>query len=239
MGIDSFGPEAVAARQRVWLAAQRRRRPSNRYHSQFGQDRWLRRHVFGDRPGRFLDVGGYDGVTGSNSLFFERALDWSGILIEPVPSRCAEAATVRSCPCIPVAAGADDGTAQMVVVERGLTQTSALVAVDDPAVVAARHAHPHHSERVIDVPVRRLDSLLVDAAIDHLDYVSIDTEGSEHAVLNGFPFEAVRVIAWTIENRHHDEEVRSRLARYGYALRHRLGVDDVFVDVDHPVRTPR
>lgn len=217
------------ARQRVWLAAQRRRGPATPYHSQFGQDRWLHVHVFGDRPGRFLDIGGYDGVTGSNTVFFERHLGWTGLLLEPVPEHHAEADAARTCECLRVAAGRADGMAPMVAVTCGLTQTSALVECDDPAVVAARHAVPHHAERLIDVPVRRIDGLLAEAGIDHVDYVSIDVEGAEHAVLDGFPFDRVSVTAWTIENRADDGRLRSRLADHGFTFRHRLGIDDVFV----------
>jgi len=34
-------------------------------------------------PGFFLEAGGYDGETSSNSLYFERTLNWTGVLVEP------------------------------------------------------------------------------------------------------------------------------------------------------------
>ncbi len=36
--------------------------------------------------GTFLETGGADGVTSSNTLFFDRFLNWNGLLIEPTVS---------------------------------------------------------------------------------------------------------------------------------------------------------
>ena len=53
----------------------------NTYKSQFGQDRWLNETIFRNKQnGLFVDVGAHDGVTFSNSYFFEKHLlsyqDW-------------------------------------------------------------------------------------------------------------------------------------------------------------------
>jgi hypothetical protein len=51
--------------------------------SQHGQDAFVYETFFKNDGGQgfFVDVGAYDGVTFSNSLFFERHLGWSGICI--------------------------------------------------------------------------------------------------------------------------------------------------------------
>jgi hypothetical protein len=36
-------------------------------------------------PGIFVELGALDGVTYSNTLFFERMFDWRGVLIEAQP----------------------------------------------------------------------------------------------------------------------------------------------------------
>ena len=47
----------------------------SRYFSQAGQDRYLNERVFGNRrDGTFVEVGGHDGWTGSNCVFFEKVL---------------------------------------------------------------------------------------------------------------------------------------------------------------------
>ncbi|MFZ3584632.1 methyltransferase, partial [Loktanella sp. DJP18] len=57
--------------------------PGFSYASQAGQDRAVERILNGKRGGTFLDIGAYDGLTGSNSLYFERCLGWTGLLVEP------------------------------------------------------------------------------------------------------------------------------------------------------------
>ena len=43
-------------------------------------------NYFLNKPeGFFLDIGAHDGVTGSNTFFFEK-LGWDGICLEPIPS---------------------------------------------------------------------------------------------------------------------------------------------------------
>eukprot|EP00966_Prymnesium_polylepis_P102672 2378404-Prymnesium_polylepis.1 len=54
------------------------------YKGQEGQDKWVDQHIFrGRRGGVFVDLGCYDGVTYSNTWYFERVLNWSGVCVEP------------------------------------------------------------------------------------------------------------------------------------------------------------
>ena len=42
------------------------------------------------RNGKYIEIGGSNGVHASNTLFFEQHLNWTGVLIEPTPcGRCA------------------------------------------------------------------------------------------------------------------------------------------------------
>lgn len=138
--------------------------------SQLGQDWWLERHVFrGLRDGFFLDIGGYDGFTGSNTLFFELHRGWSGLLFEPSPVHCARAAALRRCPCHPVAIGASEGQAPFLLVEAGYTQMSGLERGMIDRHLAVIRSSPHHREQVIQVPVRPVTSYLREAGIRHVD----------------------------------------------------------------------
>ena len=82
--------------------------------SQAGQDLAVDQLLGKLRGGTFVDVGGYDGITGSNSLFFEHWRGWSGVLVEPVPSNLEKARALRSCPCLGLAVAATDGQADFI-----------------------------------------------------------------------------------------------------------------------------
>ena len=54
--------------------------------SQAGQDRYLDERIFKNRRnGTFVEIGGHDGWTGSNCVFFEKVLNWTGIVVEASP----------------------------------------------------------------------------------------------------------------------------------------------------------
>jgi len=54
--------------------------------SQYGEDRWINENWFkGIFGGIFLELGGYDGISGRNTLFLEKSMCWRGILIEGSP----------------------------------------------------------------------------------------------------------------------------------------------------------
>jgi len=56
------------------------------YKSQIGQDKYVLDNIFANKKnGYFIELGGADGVTYSNTYYMEKELDWNGICIEPNP----------------------------------------------------------------------------------------------------------------------------------------------------------
>jgi FkbM family methyltransferase len=145
-------------------------------YAQHGEDVILWR-ALGDRgPGSYIDVGAFhptdDSVT---QALYERG--WRGINIEPQPDRLA--AFERERPqdtnlCLAI--GDQDGTATLTIPRNtGWASTARLpLDVDDDEVTIA-----------IDVPARRLDTLLTELGIDDVDVLNIDVEGAEVAVVRG------------------------------------------------------
>src|ERR1700737_1153698 len=71
------------------------------FHSQCGQDKYLYTNFFKDKPnGVFVDVGAHDGVSLSNTFFFEKGMTWTGICVEPIPDVFALLKANRNCTCI-------------------------------------------------------------------------------------------------------------------------------------------
>ena len=70
------------------------------YFSQHGQDKFLNEQIFkGKKSGIFLEVGAHDGISFSNTYFFEKNLNWKGICIEPIPEVFKELERNRRCVC--------------------------------------------------------------------------------------------------------------------------------------------
>jgi len=204
--------------------------PDGPWHSQFGQDRFLDRHVFrGRRGGVFVEAGAYDGVTGSNTAFFERVRGWHGLLVEPSAALAARARRVRTSPVHEVALAPCAGRARFIDVRAGYRMMSGLEASYPADMLHALRANERHEEQVIEVPTRPLHALLDEAGLARVDLVSLDVEGAETAVLESFPFHRFHVEAWCIENNTHARALPDRMARHGYRRRAILGVDEIYV----------
>lgn len=199
-----------------------------RYSSQAGQDAVVDRLFDGLRGGTFVDVGAYDGTSGSNTLFLEQMRGWSGILIEPVPRQCARAAEVRRCPCLGVAVAPEDGEASFIEIDAGFTQMSGLAETYDSAMLERVRADPRHLETVIRVETRTLSRILTEAGLPDPDFVSLDIEGGEIAVLSAFPFERHRVKVWAIENNTGTPAIGQIMRAAGHELIEFCGPDEIW-----------
>ncbi|GGL54641.1 FkbM family methyltransferase [Wenxinia marina] len=200
--------------------------------SQAGQDMIVDRLLGGRTGGTFADIGGYDGVTGSNTLFFEKWRGWTGVLVEPVAKTRATAASVRTCPCLPYAVDAEDGTAEFLEVTEGYTQMSGLADRYDPGLLQQVRADPRHREATVTVETRTLSRILDESGVTQPDFVSLDIEGGEVRVLESFPFSRHNVGVWAIENNTGTNRIAEVMQAAGYVLVELAGPDEIWRRAD-------
>lgn len=202
----------------------------DQFFSQAGQDGFLDERIFkGRRGGVFVEIGGYDGVTGSNCLFFEMMRGWSGLLIEPSPTFFAQAQAFRRATCLQVAVAGEAGEAEFMEVQEGYSQMSGLTSSYDEKLRETVEANPNHKGALIRVKTMTVPQILDQHFLKEIDYISLDVEGGEMAVLSTFPFDKYDVHAWTIENNTGRPEIPKLMREKGYKLVEALGVDDVYV----------
>lgn len=215
--------------QRIWSIENTLGMTRN-YFSQSGQDRYLDENIFyGKRDGTFIEVGGFDGVTGSNCLFFEVFRNWSGVLIEPSPTQFGKAKSFRRAECLQVAVADVEGDAEFLDIREGFTQMSGLTASYAPEMRQQVEADPRHKGDLIQVPLTTLPQILDARGLTEVDFVSLDVEGGEMAILSAFPFDKYRVTAWTVENNTARTDIPELMQQKGYRRIEALGVDDVYV----------
>ncbi|EAR53138.1 hypothetical protein OG2516_11761 [Oceanicola granulosus HTCC2516] len=205
-------------------------RPDYRFTSQAGQDRVVDTALKGKRGGTFVDVGGYDGVTGSNSLFFELFRGWTGLLVEPVPAQLAKARQVRRCECLGVAVAPGAGEADFIEVRAGYTQMSGLASSYDADLLATVRDDPRHDEALLRVETKPLSDILTDAGLPDPDFLSLDIEGGELAVLEAFPFARHDITAWSIENNTASPRIPEIMRANGYDLVEFCGPDEIYLE---------
>lgn len=178
------------------------------------------------RGGYFVEIGVGNGVDFSNTVLFETELGWDGLLVEPNPDFHVP---IRACRGARLATeAAFDTTGDSV---RFLKQGSG-----EMSGIAGFTKHRRRGPAAtIDVPTIRTDELFAREGVPaFVDFLSVDTEGTEHEILSSVDFEATRFGFIAVEH-NHDAARRARvkglLETNGYrrVMAHISQFDDWFV----------
>jgi hypothetical protein len=78
------------------------------------------------------------------------------------------------------------------------------------------------------VETRTLARIMDEAGIAAADFVSLDIEGGEAAVLAGFPFHRIRVAVWAVENNTASGAIGAVMRANGYVLAEFCGPDEIW-----------
>ena len=186
--------------------------------SQLGQD-ILALSVKGvDSPGFFVEFGAADGVALSNSHILERQFSWSGILCEPSKSWHQALKRNRDCTidtrCVYSASGQ-----KISFSENYLGELSAITQYAEPN----SHGLLKRTTSSYEVETISLQDLLVShGAPKFIEFLSIDTEGSEFEILKNFDFQSYRFGAISVEHNFADtrEKINNLLLANGYQRVH-------------------
>ena len=205
-----------------------------RFHSQYGQDKYVAEQLFpGKTDGFFVDIGAHDGVTYSNSKHFEE-LGWNGICVEPNPHVFRELKENRSCECVNACISEVSGELEFATVQSQSESdyTNMLSGIVDK--YDKRHWQRLESEvaaRGGKLETIKVTSLTFNECVPpgtQVDFVSIDTEGAELAVLQSIDFAAADIKYFVIENNYKESTIADFMATKGYVLKTTINVDQVF-----------
>jgi len=200
-----------------------------------GQDRFVL-DVLGElRDGFFVDSGASNGTKGSNTHLLEQRYGWRGICVEPNERMYRELVRDRRCVCVNCCLYDRNGPVDLV--EAAGVYGGILEEYDDRQLASVRQMFGWSGATppTVTKPGRTLQSILDEArAPAVIDYWSLDTEGSELAILKSFPFDRYRFRVLTVEHNHGParEELRTFLETRGYSRARSLGIDDGYISND-------
>ncbi len=185
--------------------------------SQLGQDLWVLQRMSYKRGGYFVEFGATNGILLSNTFLLEKEFGWRGLCAEPNPRFYKQLAENRLCTlsraCIAAVSGE---SVEFVFAEEygGMVQDA-----DSDNHTAKRQAYKDAGETAILQTISLHDFLTKNEAPQTIDYISIDTEGSEFSILENFPFAEWDVKLFTIEHNFTEQRkwIRDLLEDKGYA----------------------
>lgn len=198
--------------------------------AQFRQDLFVLSELQFKRNGFFVEFGATDGVNLSNTYLLEKEFEWRGILAEPGKCWHDKLAANRGVEIETRCVWRDSGeTMSFNEVELAeLSTLSSFSSVDF-------HDRRRREGKTYDVETISLNDLLQrHNAPPHMDYLSIDTEGSELDILSHFDFERFQFNVITCEHNFTAvrEELCELLTRHGYVRKYQeiSKVDDWYVN---------
>lgn len=183
--------------------------------SQLGQDFLALRLNKFKRNGFFVEFGATDGVYSSNTLLLEKEFGWNGILAEPARSWIDDLKRNRNCVISDDCVYKKDGEFLMFRESKSNPELSSLSNGKKENLYARKKSDTD----IYEVKTISLRSLLsVNNAPKTIDFLSIDTEGTEFEVIESFDFSEYIFNLICIEHNHqtYRSSIRSLLEKNGY-----------------------
>lgn len=186
--------------------------------SQLGADLWALHELDELRDGYFVEFGAGDGHHLSNTWLLEAHYGWTGILAEPNAAVHERLRAHRPDCRI---------DRRAVYREGGLTQTLVVAEINVLSALTQfaeldMHADARRAGEQIEVETVTLDQLLDDHdAPERINYLSVDTEGGELEILDGFDFSRRTVDLISVEHSYlpKRQEIRAIMDDRGYERR--------------------
>ena len=181
-----------------------------KFYSQDKQDKYLEDNIFkGFKDGTFIEVGAWDGVTFSNTLYFEENNNWTGVCVEANPIKFNDLVSNRtSSTNVNYAVCNSDGDKMDFICNTGYTSMiSGLVST----------FHPRHKQRLereiqsnggssstITVDTIKLSTICDQSNLSRVNLISIDVEGAEFEVVKSLNYKDVFVDVIIFEDNYQD-----------------------------------
>jgi FkbM family methyltransferase len=192
-------------------------------HSQIFQDLFVLFRSTQKRGGYFVEFGACDGEFLSNTALLEHSYGWRGILSEPARRWHAKLKQNRNC----------EIDLRCVWSETGKSITFSESPLAELSAISAFRDHAEAAQEYTVETISLIDLLRQHDAPHEIDYLSIDTEGSELEILKAFDFSKYKFNIIMIEHNYgrDREHIFQLLINNGYSrvLEEISMVDDWYV----------
>jgi FkbM family methyltransferase len=182
--------------------------------SQLRQDLFVLSQLAFKKNGYFVEFGATNGYDLSNTYLMEKELGWTGILAEPATVWHKDLKNNRNCN-IETNCVWKDSNSTLTFNQVAVAELSTINCYSD----TDSHKDARKDGKNYEVRTISLNDLLSKYnAPKHIDYLSIDTEGSEYEILSNFDFSKYSFSIITCEHNYTPmrEKLYSLLTQHGY-----------------------
>lgn len=179
----------------------------------------------------YVDIGANDGLTGSNTAYFDLVENWDGICIEPHPIAFESLKKNRpNSKNLNLCISDNEGIKEFCVIYEYAEMLSGMV----------ENYSEEHLERIeleikkyggykkiIELQTKSMQNIFKENSINKVDYLSIDTEGSEFEILSGIDFNEVEIKVISTENSS-KKDIKNLLKKYNYWYIGQVCADEIY-----------
>ncbi len=164
------------------------------------QDKWVVKEIMNyKKNGFFVDLAATDGVHENNTFFLEKKLHWKGICIEPNKKFFKKLKKNRNASCF------------CEVIDNKVKEINFFPNKGIGGIIGDEYDNNYKKrEKILNkafeekkIEKRKTktlkDILLACNAPKVIDYLSLDVEGAEENIIEGFPFDEYKILSMTIE----------------------------------------
>ena len=198
-------------------------------YSQIGQDLRVIQTYNNKEDGFFIEIGASDGINLSNTYLLETKYKWKGICCEPVPNKFKELVNNRpNSICYSEAVFNQSGLSLNFDIANNFDLLSGISEYID----AYKSTVDKNKTSIKVQTISLLDVLEKSNAPKFIEYMSIDTEGSELEIIKNFDFEKYTFGLIDIEHNYIEPrrtEIYNLLSSKGYVYEGENKWDDMYI----------
>jgi len=193
---------------------------------------WIKDNIeFTDDECLYVDVGANDGLIVSNTAHFDLNLNWKGICIEPHPRAFFELTKNRpNAINLNICISDEEGEVDFCAVSGYAEMLSGI----------EKCYHPDHKKRIeseiekhggnkeiVKIISKPLRQVLLENEVKKIDYLSIDTEGSELEILKSINYDLVDIRVISTENSS-KSRIKEFLENKGFVFSDMVSGDEIY-----------
>lgn len=199
----------------------------NTYFSQQGEDIYIYYNFINKitPDGIFVELGAMNGITYSNTKFFEDTLKFTGTLIEPTKQYDELILNRPKCKCYNIAVNYNKEKVKFI----GCHATAGMTCTMHDTF--RTRLHSHSNEYYVDG--EPISEIFEKSDIKYIDLMTIDVEGGEQVVLETINFNIpIYIICIELDgcNKEKDEKCRQILTQNGFTFDKQFCINEFWVN---------
>jgi len=207
------------------------------FYSQYGQDKIVYDLFFKNKKnGTFVEIGASGA---SNCYFFEKNMGWDGLAIDGYEDLYKGIKEYRKCTVLYKILSDEEGEDEFIEV-KGYGHLYSGLMSKMPEQQKSRikrvltkedNKKENFGAKIRKVKTEKLSKVLEEHNITHIDYLSIDTEGSEIEILSTVDFDKVNIDVISVEDNFNIPKYSEFFKDKGYTLVKTAHVDKIYAKI--------